>query len=237
MRVPRARRQGRERKPQTQPDCAAVLRPGADPLDRVPDGFEKKGGAPALVHRTGAAELRVGSVRCAVPDGIHVTHAQYHVFVRRADGWWRTARPIYELNINDKYCSGAQYLHWNDKPARTIVGLALQSVCSACTKAAEHTSLAELMLRVELGGDKPAVFPLLAVGVRDRLEPIAELAADAPECKASRSAMSLQERWPSDDEVVLTGAAGPSVSTLETMTLPQVVGGGKIAPGRYRFTR
>ncbi|HEV7557117.1 MAG TPA: hypothetical protein VGO00_16735, partial [Kofleriaceae bacterium] len=58
-----------------------------------------------------------------------------------------------------------------------------------------------------------------------------------PDCKPSKSAMSLKETWPADDEVVLDGTAEHNAPSSEGLTLRHVVGDGSITPGRYRFTR
>jgi hypothetical protein len=91
----------------------------------------------------------------------------------------------------------------------------------------------ELMLRVELGGAKPAVFPFLPVGTRSELTRLGE-PGDDPDCKPSKSAMSLEETWPADDEVVLDGKAAPP--SPGTFKIEAIVTAGP-TPGRYRFTR
>ncbi|HET7504952.1 MAG TPA: hypothetical protein VFK02_28205 [Kofleriaceae bacterium] len=229
---------GNESKPATRPRCDAVLDPSNDIVGHVPDAFSKTGAATAMTHRRGDTEIRFGGVICAVPKGLRREHSMYYVFVHRPDGWWRTTTAMFEYDYNDKYCGGAMYIKWNDKPTRTIAGIAAEASCLACTKQGQSSSITELMLRVEVSGDRPAVFPLLPVGYRSRLEKLDDSSdLTGAECKPSRSAMSLTETWPADDEVVLDGSVGPTVSASEGMTLDRFVGDGTIRPGRYRFTR
>jgi hypothetical protein len=227
---------GVEIKPATRPRCDAVLDPSNDIVAHLPDSMTKTGGATAMTHRSGDTEIRLGGVICAVPKGLRREHSIYYVFVHRADGWWRTSAPMFEYDYNDKYCGGAMYVRWNDKPTRTIAGIAAEAGCLTCTKQGQSSSIVELMLRVELTGPRPAVFPFLPVGHREKTEVFSELSPDS-DCKPSKSAMSLKETWPADDEVVLDGPVGPSVLTSEGLTLDRVVGDGTIRPGRYRFTR
>jgi hypothetical protein len=226
---------GNETKPATKPRCDAVIDPQTDIVSNVPDGMTKHGDKTQMTHNSGDVEIRLGGVVCEVPKGIRRDHSMYYVFMHRSDGWWRTAKSMFEFDYNDKYCGGAMYVIWNDKPTRTIAGIAAQSVCMACNKQGQQSSLAELMLRVETTGAKPAVFPLLPVGERNKLEAVGD-PADSPDCKPSSSSVSLKETWPADDEVVLDGKAGPNVKTGEALTLDQFVGDATIKPGRYRFS-
>jgi hypothetical protein len=230
---------GKEIKPATRPRCDAVLDPSNDIVAHVPDSISKTGAATAMTHRNGDTEIRLGGVICAVPKGLRFEHSMYYVFVHRADGWWRTSAPMFEYDYNDKYCAGAMYVIWNDKPSRTIAGIAAESGCLTCMKQGQSSSIVELMLRVEATGTRPAVFPFLPVGHRHKTEMFPDPSTDRTdtECKPSKSAMSLKETWPADDEVVLDGPVGPSVVASEGLTLDRVVGDGTIRPGRYRFTR
>lgn len=226
---------GNEIKPATRPRCDAVLDPSGDTVAHVPDAFSKAGSTTAMTHRSGDVEIRLGGVICAVPRGLRREHSQYYVFVHRTDGWWRTSAPMFEYDYNDKYCGGGLYVMWNDKPSRSIAGIAAEDVCVTCSKQGQSSSIAELMLRVEATSTRPAVFPFLPVGYRHKADPPPGLTGD--DCKSSKSAMSLKETWPADDEVVLDGPVGPSVGRGGGLTLDRVVGGGEIRPGRYRFTR
>jgi hypothetical protein len=225
---------GRETKPAMKPRCDAVIDPTNDIVGHLPMSMTKTGGATAMTHKTGDVEIRLGGVICEVPKFLRRQHSMYYVFIHRSDGWWRTTAAMFDYDFNDKFCGGALYVMWNDKPTRTIAGIAAESACLACSKQAERSKIAELMLRIDATGAKPAVFPLLPVGARDRLE---LEGGEAPDCKPNKSAMSLQETWPSDDEVVLDGKSGPSVKTSEGLTLEQIVGDGAVTPGRYRFMR
>lgn len=230
--------EGNERAPAKQPNCDYVLEPANDMIGHVPAAVAARSadGATAMTHKIGGNEIRLGGVRCAVPQGLRREHAEYYVFVHRKDGWWRTARPMFEYDYNDKYCGGALYVRWNDTPSRTIAGLLVEDGCLTCGKQAQETSIAELMLRVELTGGKPAVFPFLPVGQRAAVELLLD-PPDQADCKASKSARSLQESWPADNEVVLTGKPGHAALGGSGLTLDAVAGDGGVTPGRYRFTR
>lgn len=224
-------------KPPKRPSCDVVLDPGNDVIAQVPASMTKTGGAAKLTHKTGDAEIRIGGVRCAVPQGLREDHSEYYVFVKRGEGWWRTQAPMFEYDYNNKYCAGGLYVGWNDKPTRTIAGIAAMGGCLTCGKQGNAESIVELMLRVETGGQQPAVFPFLPVGTRKNVEMYPDPGSPPtdPECKPSKSAMSLKETWPNDDEVILEGAGGSFAST--ELKVDQVVGNGSPTAGHYRFRR
>ncbi len=230
---------GSEIKPATKPICDAVLDPSIDIVASLPQGMatEANSGRPQMIHKTATGEIRVGGVRCAVPEGLRFDHSEYYVFVKRADGWWRTTSAIYTYDYNNKYCGGSTYIHWNDKPTRTIAGIAAGYGCLVCDKAGEETETLEMMLRVETVGATPIVFTPLAVGERSKVTVLDKQYAPK-DCKASASSSSLKENWVSDDEVILegpaiSGKAGTSgLAGFGTFSVPSTVG-----PGMYRFTR
>lgn len=224
-------------KPATKPDCAAVLDPRGDIVGHVPESIKSDDRVPAMTHKTASSEIRIGGVRCAEPRDVPRKNAQYYVFVHRRDGWWRTKAPMFEYDYNDE-CGGGLYIRWNDKPSRTIAGVTAEDGCITCGRESESSTLAELMLRVELTGKTPAVFPFLPVGSRSHTGGVSESSPYHTDerCKESSSAVSLKESWPSDTEVVLEGKPAPGVSG-GGLWLRSIVGSGAIAPGRYRFTR
>ena len=230
---------GRETKPATRPDCAAVLDPSAGIASRMlPQDMQSRSpeATPKVVHEIAGGEIRLASVRCAVPKGLRYEHAEYYVFVQRSDGWWRTEAPVMTYNYNEKYCGGGMYLRWNDKPTRTIAGIAASFGCLTCTKQGDYEDVLELMLRIETTGARPLVFAPLPVGARHKQAPFGPpVAGDPDPCPASASATSMKETWVSDDELVLEGKSG-SGGPLEhvDMAAPQQHGA---AAGRYRFTR
>lgn len=233
---------GNERKPATRTDCDAVVDPSIGIASRtVPVTMigGKADSAPKVTHKlpAGGGEIRIASVTCAVPKGLRREHAEYYVFVQRADGWWRTEQPLWTYDYNDKYCGGGMYIIWNDKPARTIAGIAASFACLACSKQSTREDIVELMLRVETAGAKPLVFPPLPVGARSKNTVDGSPGKDdtEPDCKPLAKARSQKENWLSDDEVELSGTdgvGGPLDRTFEV--------NGRIQPaaaGRYRFVR
>lgn len=224
----------------TSPDCRAVLDPSTDPVTVTPRSYTSVGpGSPARAVPGG--EIRIAGVVCAVPEGMHGDSADHYVFVKRDDGWWRTEAPLFTHNYNDKYCSGSRYVQWNVDAARTIVGLAMGVDCLSCGKQMMTEDVTELMLRIEPGGAKPRVFAPLQVGWRtNTTAPFApaDPAATDPDCKVGARAVSLQERWLADDEVVLTGpavAVGTPRGTPFVLHMTDVTALAR--PGHYRFPR
>lgn len=224
---------GTPTKPAKTTHCEAVLDPTRDIASSVPDSFTKTGATAAMTHARKDGEIRIGGIRCDVPEGIRSEEAKYFVFIKRADGWWRTTAPMFEYSYNDKYCGGGLYVMWNDKPTRTIAGVAASAGCLVCNKQAQAETIVELMLRVETTGDKPAVFPFLPVGLRTKTELMGS--DPQPDCKPSHTATSLEESWPSDDEVVLDGKS-ITIPVAGELILRSVVGA-TTAPGHYRFKR
>src|SRR5204862_3508247 len=101
--------------------------------------------------------------------------------------------------------------------------------CLACGKQGYSESITELMVRVETGGTKPLVFAPLVVGTRDKTWRMDEFSGpgvdpkmlNEPDCKLGGSATSLTEKWPSDDEVILSGCpgtGGPGDTTIKIGT-------------------
>lgn len=224
-------------KPPKQPSCEAALDPERDGIGTGPASMSKNSSYSKLTHKTTDGEIRLGSVNCAVPKGLRYEHHEHYVFVHRADGWWRTELPLFTYDYNEKYCGGGSYVLWNDKPGRTIIGVAASLGCLTCAKQGSREDLLELMLRVETGGTRPIVFAPLPVGARTQvtLNDPDSPSKDDPECKPTRSAVSMKENWVSDDEVILEGAGGAG-GPLEG---PFAMGAGHkpASAGRYRFTR
>ena len=177
----------KETKPPKVPNCKAVLDPSIDRVRMIPMSISTKGGDAAMTHKTSDGEIRIGGVICAVPDGLRRDDAEYYVFVHRFEGWYRTKKPMFEYSYNNKYCSGGMYILWNDKPSRTIAGIAAAGNCLTCSKQGNKESIAELMLRVEMTGKTPAVYPFIPVGHRTSRYSVVPTTRPAPAAKrASR---------------------------------------------------
>jgi len=219
-------------KPPAKPECGVVLDPTNDSYANEPGG-----GRTQLVHKVGDAELHVGAVGCAVPEGIRYDHARYFMFVKRADGWWR-AGPLFDYNFNNKYCGGSLMIRWNDRPGRTFAGMMASEGCVACSKQGNEDSVIEMMVRVETTGAKPVVFPPLVVGERETIEAMKDKDPEVS-CKPVKDRLSMKESWPSDDELDLAGPptwyAVPTVDGVIHVGLGQK--GAPSTAGHYRFTR
>ena len=219
-------------KPPAKPECGAVLDPSNDVYANEPNG-----GRTPLLHAVGNAELRIGAVGCAVPAGLRYDHARYFMFIKRPDGWWR-AGPLFDYNLNNKYCGLSLLIRWNDRTGRTFAGIQATESCVACIKQGSQDEVLEMMVRVETAGAKPIVFPPLVVGERNTVEPAKDKDPEV-ECKAVKDRFSMKETWPSDDELELAGpATWYAVRTVDGVI--HVGLGDKDAPstaGHYRFTR
>lgn len=223
----------------TEPDCRMVLDPTEDPTARAPGAFANATvGGVELVHAIPGGELRIGGVRCAIPENSRGESFEDYVFVRRADGWWRTQLPVFEHSYNEKYCNAGMYMMWNTKGARTILGLAGSRNCMTCSKQLMSEDVTELMIRIESGGAKPRVFAPLLVGLRTRTDNSLDTSPSswAADCKLGATATSLKETWPTDNEVVLSGPAAAAGGPLDKMF---TVGSADITQlaraGHYRF--
>jgi len=231
--------------PAKTPDCDAVLDQSRDPIGLVPTTINRARAAAQLWQLVGKDndEIRIGGVRCAEPKGMRGESSEHYVFVHRKDGWWRTEQPMMSWSYNEKYCGGGMYVLWNDKGPRTIIGIAAGHSCLACGKQGYSESITELMVRVETGGTKPLVFAPLVVGTRDKTWRMDEFSGpgvdpkmlNEPDCKLGGSATSLTEKWPSDDEVILSGGTGTGGPVDTTIKIG--VDAPLAAPGRYRFVR
>jgi len=227
-------------KPQTTASCPALRSSDyVDPNATDPNPNGTGINMAQLSHRSKDLELRIGSQSCAVPKGIRGEQDIYYMFVKRADGWWRS-EPLWQWSYNDKYASGTMLVRWNDaKPGRTFVGVMAGQDGLACMKQGFSHSTLELMIRVEPGIATPVVFAPLVVGERFALEVDKDLADAADDCKASKHADELEEHWTSDDDLELTGADTWRGFRSDGGSLEiGFTGGDKPSSvGRYRFTR
>jgi len=187
---------GKVSHPPKAPTCDAVI-------DR---SREINAGEAKLEHTIGDDEIHLAGVKCTEPVGLRYTHSEYSVYVHRSDGWWRTSEPMFAIDYNDKYCDASQVVRWNDQPGRTFLGIAAKLECVACIKQGSLTETLEMMIRIEHGDAKPVVFGPLAVGERYVQTPNADIDPQI-DCKTIRDVVSLDEKWPTPDDLVLTGPA------------------------------
>lgn len=225
--------------PPAAPDCSAVLDPSRDPTSAIPHAFPGRG-TTELVHDVPGGEIRIGGVLCEVPEGARGDSSDHYVFIKRADGWWRTERPVFQHNYNEKYCGAGMYVMWNIRGPRTILGIAGSRDCLACSKQRYGEDVSELMVRVETAGAKPRVFAPLPVGtryvVRDEFH--TGITSNDIDCKVGTTSTSLTETWVSDTEVILDGPAAASGTPLSNgFTMGGLSIENLARPGRYRFPR
>jgi hypothetical protein len=174
------------------------------------NGSETNGKPTKLDHKVGDLAIQIASQACAMPAGIRWEHNIYYAFVKRTDGWWRSA-PLWQFNYNDKYEGGMMTVRWNDQPGRTFVGVAAALNSGACMKHGNLTATIEMMVRVEPGAKSPIVFAPLVVGQRftreiDKDNP-PESGADKFDCNPMKKTFELTEKWSGDDDLELTGSA------------------------------
>lgn len=225
-------------KPQIKTSCPALASSEfVDPNATDPSPKSMGINMAQLAHTSKDLQLRIGSQSCAAPKGIRAEHDIYYMFVKRADGWWRS-EPLWQWRYNDKYESGTMLVRWNDQPGRTFAGIAAGLDALECSKQGYSHSTLELMVRVEPGTKTPVVFAPLVVGERFALEPM-EPVAQGIDCKASKRSTELTEHWSSDDDLELTGAGSWSGVHADGSLL-EIGFFGEPKPssvGHYRFTR
>ena len=225
---------GVESKPATKTSCPALEHADYTDPNAVDPKHDKE---VVLSHRAPGMELRIGSQRCAVPEGLRGEQDIYFMFVKRADGWWRSDA-LWQWSYNDKYSSGTMIVRWNDQPGRTFAGVAAGLGSLACSKQGESLATDELMVRVEPGAAKPLVWAPLVVGRRYEQGPMGG-GGDLP-CPTIKDAQELTETWTSADDLQLAGpATWPSLDMSAGMlNIGWRPGAGQpSAAGAYRFVR
>lgn len=207
------------------------------------NGSDGNGKNTRLDHTAGDLAIRIASQSCAVPAGIRWDHNIYYMYVKRADGWWRSA-PLWQFHYNEKYESGSMLIKWNDQPGRTFAGILAQLNSLACMKYGSSSSTVELMVRVEAGTNSPIVFAPLVVGERfsreiDKDNP-PEPGSDRFDCTPIKKSFELGEKWSGDDDLELTGPATWFGLKSVDGTIEIVVDDTRKQPssaGSYRFSR
>ena len=194
---------GAEIKPPKLASCPALEPESSGHTDPNANDPRPNGPKVELRHTSGALALQIVSQHCAEPDGSRGESDVYYMFVKRADGWWRSD-PLWEWSYNDKYNAGSMTVRWNDQPGGTFVGVGAGLHDLACDSNADAVTTEELMVRVEAGSARPLVWGPLVVGQRHEVTPYDK---SDPKCKASKTAQELTEHWTSPDELELTGSA------------------------------
>jgi hypothetical protein len=222
---------GRESKPPTEAGCAMGE---TDPNGVAP---RSAGQSIELDHTApNGIELRIASQSCAVPKGLRGEQDRYYMFVKRADGWWRSDA-LWEFRYNDKYVSGAMRTRWNDQPNATFVGVAGILDEIACDQQGTSLITDELMVRVEAGSAHPLVWAPLEVG--RRYEQTKRSDGDpAIDCPSTKTAHELDETWTSPDELQLIGSAwGPPSMDDGLIQVGFSYDGDQPTTVSYRFVR
>jgi hypothetical protein len=207
------------------------------------NGVDVNGKKARLDHTAGDLAIQIASQGCAVPDGIRWQHNVYYVFVKRADGWWRSA-PLWQFKYNEKYERGSMLIKWNDQPGRTFAGIMAQLNSFACMKHGSESRTVEMMVRIEAGTKSPIVFAPLVVGERfsrelDKDNP-REPGFDPVDCKPIKKLFELDEKWSGDDDLELKGPATWFGLRSVDGAINVVVDDTKMnlsSAGTYRFSR
>jgi hypothetical protein len=221
--------------PATKTSCPSIE--SADRSD--PNAADPNTGAVARVaHTAGGMELRIGSQHCDVPQGIRGEQDIYFMFVKRADGWWRSDA-LWQWDYNDKYTSGSMIVRWNDQPGRTFAGIAAAVNELVCNAGANARTSDELMVRVEQGTARPLVWGPLVVGRRHE---VALLGPPDPgtDCRPEKQSQEMTETWASPDDLELAGSATwPSIKRPDGVLAIgwRFPGDEPSSAGTYRFVR
>jgi hypothetical protein len=206
------------------------------------NGSDTAGKPTKFDHTAGDLTIKIASQACAMPPGIRWEHNIYYAFMKRADGWWRSA-PLWQFNYNDKYEGGTLLIKWNDQTGRTFAGVMAQLSSGACMKHGDSTATVEMMVRFEAGSKSPVVFAPLVVGERFMREIDKDNPPDDPkdaDCKPVKKSFELEEKWAGDDDLELKGPT--SWFGLQTVdgALGITVDDSKkatSAAGKYHFSR
>jgi hypothetical protein len=223
-------------KPPTTTDCAM----GRDDPNAVEPGSIGQQAA-EIDHVTAKGiELRIGSQSCAVPKAIRGEQDIYFMFVKRADGWWRSDA-LWQYSYNDKYVDGTMHVRWNDQPRATFAGIAAGIDELDCEKQGDSQSTEELMVRVEAGSAHPLVWAPLVVGRRYAQAKRSDGAPDVA-CPTINRATELDEKWSSPDDLTLTGEASWNEMDMDATNGLLTIGfaAARVVPssaGDYRFVR
>ncbi len=212
-------------------------------LDHDLNALDSDGNPAKLDHAVGDLHIQIASQTCGMPSGLRWQHDVYYAFVKRGDGWWRSA-PLWQWNYNDKYENGTMVIKWNDQPGRTFAGIAAGLWSLACEKNGHEIDTIEMMLRIEPGSTTPIVYAPLVVGERFSREAGAD--ASPAECKPMKQRFELTEAWSSADDLELAGSATwfalrPIAGTAAPSGLLDIILDPNTrvpsSAGRYRFTR
>ena len=225
---------GIESAPQKKATCPSLA--GDDDYD--PNAGTQAGAKTQLSHKSKDLQMRIASQSCAMPKGIRGEQDIYYMFVKRADGWWRSER-LWQWSYNDKYAGGTMLIKWNDKPGRSFAGVMAGQNDTACNRQGTAVSALEMMIRVEPGTKSPIVYAPLVVGERSSLaldDP--REASNQPDCKSTSHADEMTEKWTGDDDLELSGIgtwngipfSDGMITIGFTATAPSTA-------GHYRFTR
>ncbi|HEY1548586.1 MAG TPA: hypothetical protein VGG28_12230 [Kofleriaceae bacterium] len=223
---------GNNAKPATKTNCAMGQ---IDENAYEPDG----GGTQAEIdHVTpNGVELRIASQNCDMPKEIRGEQDIYFMFVKRADGWWRSDA-LWQYSYNDKYAGGMMHVRWNDQPGRTFAGIAAAITSLTCEKQGDELTTDELMVRVEAGSAHPLVWAPIVVGRRFEQARRDDGARDV-DCPKIKTATSLDEKWTSSDDLQLVGSA--TWDTIERtdgmLSIGWSNGSDASAAGAYQFVR
>ncbi|MFT3692686.1 MAG: hypothetical protein QM831_06070 [Kofleriaceae bacterium] len=205
-------------------------------LDHDPNSTED------LSHdREGTATIRIMSQACGIPEGLRFVDNEYYVFVKRGDAWW-VSEPVFDWSYHEKWGSGSMTARFNDQGGNTIIGIQASDSLMTCDQfAGEEVVTDEWMVRVDVSGSVPVVYPGLLVGERfERKKSWLWDKADTmpKDCKLEKQAVSMDEHWHGIDDLVLTGPWTWQTRSRGADNVPIIGGRGPIGPsnvGHYRF--
>ncbi len=202
--------QGNGRKPPTKPDCSAVKTKDDNYYEPNVSGDSPET-APRWLAK---GNFVFAPVRCAVPEGLRASDANYYLYAKRADGWWRSSQRIVEVSFNEKYCMQTVNGTFKTKGDRTTFRFQVASNCVACGKQGNEDNIVDVLDVIDVPASPaiPVTFAPLITGEHRRLELDDDALSDAfdasdPSCKPGKKSLVLKETWSNSDTLVLSGAA------------------------------
>jgi len=192
---------GQDVAPATAPRCQ-LFEPGHIDPDSLDDHGQSQ-----IETTTSSGDVLFRAIPCTSPPELRGQTTNYHAFVRRADGWWRSA-PLIVLGYNDKYCGGRLAATWDPHGVHLVARVAAEVSCLTCGKQGDETTGYDLHVAIDQAGTAPATYGPIVTGehAEQQLRADGNLARGET-CPHETFTATLAERWPDPDTLVLTGPA------------------------------
>jgi len=150
-------------------------------------------------------DVRFAGVQCAEPPGLRGAAMEYYAFVKRADGWWRSASVMLSTGYNEKYCNAPLAATWENHGPHLIARVTAISTCISCGKQGDDTNTWDLVIGIDRTGDRPATYPALVVGQEEHEAKRDDgMLADGETCQRDY-VRKLAVKWTDADTFDVTG--------------------------------